>query len=342
MGLLDDLLEPLGTPTLKPAFEIWIDGTSYTDRFTGRLISLSLRDLRGMEADTLSLEIDDHDGLVAIPEKGAVISLQIGFEGALRDKGLFTVDNAGHSGPPDRVRITAHSADFRGTLKVAKERSFHDKTLGQVLEQIATDHQLQPAVAEQFKGVKIPHVDQTNESDAHFLTRLAKRYDAIATIKTGKLIFIPKGRGKTASGQTLPTLILSRSEGDQHNYEEPDRESKYTGVKTFWDDKKTARRNTVLVGEDGEVRTLRDPYPTEDEAKSAAKGEWGRIQRGKAAMDITLARGRPDLMPEQPVRLVGWKQQIVDWEWCVAEVEHSIDGGGYKSGVKLEVLLEDE
>jgi hypothetical protein len=43
-------------------------------------------------------------------------------------------------------------------------------------------------------------------------------------------------------------------------------------------------------------------------------------------MDITLARGRPDLMPEQPARLEGWKEQITERDWVVTEVEHSIDG----------------
>jgi phage protein D len=293
------LLTP-GTPTLKPAFRIEIDGTDYTDRFTGRLVALTLRDLRGMEADTLSLEVDDSDGRVKIPEKGAKIALEIGFlgDGGLRDKGPFVVDNVGHSGPPDRVHITAHSADFRGSLKIARERSWHGETLGSLVDWIAGDHTLAPAVAAELAAIQIPHIDQTNESDAHFLTRLAVRYDAIATVKHERLLFVRRGHGLTATGQPLPTVTLDRSQGDQHHYEEPDRESRYTEVKAFYDDPRSARRLFAVVGAEGYLRTLRDPFPSEAEARSAAEGEWGRVRRALAGMEITLARGRPDVIPD--------------------------------------------
>lgn len=331
-----------GTAVLYPDFRIIIDGHDYTDRLTNRLISLTLRDLRGMEADTLALEIDDFDGLIQIPDKGAEISLQIGYEGALRDKGIFTVDNAGHSGPPDRISITAHAADFRGSLRTAKERSWHGKTVGDMVADLAGEHDLAPAVSQAFQDMDIPHLDQTNESDANLLTRLAKRLDAIATVKDKKLLFLPKGRGKTASGNSLPTVTIRRSEGDQHHYEEPDRESNYSGVKTFQDDPETGQRKVFVTGkDDGQIKTLRDPFPTADEAQSAGVGELGRTQRAAASMDLTLARGRPDLMPEQPAKLEGWKPKICDWDWVIDEIEHRIDQQGYTSFLKLEVRLTD-
>ena len=37
----------------------------------------------------------------------------------------------------------------------------------------------------------------------------------------------------------------------------------------------------------------------------AARAEWERIQRGVAEFDITLARGRPELYPEQPTTVRG-------------------------------------
>lgn len=46
-------------------------------------------------------------------------------------------------------------------------------------------------------------LDQTDESDLSFLTRLAKDHDAIATVKGGALLFIGKSEGVTASGLTM-------------------------------------------------------------------------------------------------------------------------------------------
>lgn len=66
-------------------------------------------------------------------------------------------------------------------------------------------------------------------------------------------------------------------------------------------------------------------------------GEWGRIQRAKARMQITLAIGRPDILPERPARLSGWKDRIDRQNWVVAEVSHQIGGSGYTTAVELEV-----
>jgi len=335
------------TPTLKPAWQIRVDDNDITTVVSDRLVSLALRDLRGMQADTLTLELDDSDGALAIPSRGAKLSLALGWgpdsahAGHLVDKGKFIVDDVAHDGPPDRLRITARSADFRDSLKAARERDWDDYTLGEILDFIAGDHNLAPAVSPDLAAINVPHLDQTNESDAHFLTRLAKRYDAIATVKAERLLFVHKGRGITATGQPLPTLELSRQDGDTHHWEETDRESRYTGVKAFWDDKPGGRREFVVVGADGYLRTLRDPFPTENEAHGAAAGEWGRLKRAEARMDLTLAIGRPDILPEQPAVLDGWKERITARGWVVGDVLHKIDGrGGYTTALQLEARLD--
>ena len=41
-----------------------------------------------------------------------------------------------------------------------------------------------------------------------------------------------------------------------------------------------------------------------------ARAEWLRIQRGIYSFDITLARGRADLMPQRPAVVSGYKKQI--------------------------------
>ncbi|MGX9349546.1 hypothetical protein, partial [Microbacterium sp. KNMS] len=77
------------------------------------------------------------------------------------------------------------------------------------------EHDLNDQVSEELANHKIIHIDQ-NESDANLLTRLADEHDAIATIKNGMLLFMPKGKSQTISGQELPTFVLTRSKGDEH------------------------------------------------------------------------------------------------------------------------------
>lgn len=72
---------------------------------------------RGFEADQLDLELDDADGKIVLPRRGAVITLALGWKGQpLFPKGAFTVDEIEHTGAPDRLTIRARSADFRETL----------------------------------------------------------------------------------------------------------------------------------------------------------------------------------------------------------------------------------
>lgn len=328
--------------TQGPAFTLSVDGTDITGTVAERLISLALRDQRGLEADELSFELDDADGLLAIPPKGAEVRLAIGWPGNLVDKGSFYVDTVRHTGPPDALAVSAKSADLGEKAKTAKERSFHDTTLGAILQTIAGDQGLTAVVSEDLAGVSVDHLDQTNESDAHLLTRLGQRYGAVATVKDGRLLFTAAGTGRTASGQAMGGVTIDRSEGDAHTYQEASRDAEHTGVKAYWDDKQAAERKHVIFGEEGTVRTLRDPYPDQDQAEAAAQGELKRLKRTAATMTLNLAVGRAELLPETRVTLTGWKEQITAHAWLITQVVHQIDGNGYTCDLDLEEADADE
>ena len=101
------------------------------------------------------------------------------------NKGNFTVDEIEHRGTPDTLTIRARSADFRGSLNARREESYHDTTLGAVIGKIAERNKLTARVAKELAGVKVSHIDQSQESDAKFLTRLASRNGAEVSIKAG-------------------------------------------------------------------------------------------------------------------------------------------------------------
>lgn len=123
---------------IAPAFMLTLDGDDITQNFSDRLISLTMTDNRGFEADQLDIELDDTDGLVELPPRGAKLTLWLGWQGsALLNKGSFTVDEIEHRGAPDTLTIRGRSADFRGTLNSRREQSWHDTTLGVIVETIA-------------------------------------------------------------------------------------------------------------------------------------------------------------------------------------------------------------
>lgn len=216
-----------------PAFSILMGGRALT-QLDPRIISLELTDNRGFEADELSIVIDDSDGMIELPPRGAELSVSLGWQGEpLVYKGVYTVDEVAHSGPPDKLEITARSADFRDEFNVKREVSWHDVTVERIVSAIARRYKLTPVISEQLMSAEIDHADQTQESDMSFLTRMADLLGAIATIKNGSLLFILPGGGVSANGKALPQFAITRSSGDRHSFRIADRDA-YTGVQAYW------------------------------------------------------------------------------------------------------------
>lgn len=363
--------------TLTPAFMLKIESKDITGNISDRLISLTMTDNRGFEADQLDLELNDADGRVVLPVRGAVLTLWLGWKGsALIEKGRFTVDEVEHRGAPDTVTIRARSADFRGSLNSRREESWHDKTLGMIIEAIAKRNKLEAAVAPELARIAIPHIDQSQESDAKFLTRLADRNGGEVSVKSGKLLFLQAGKALTASGKPVPQVTIMRSDGDRHQFSIADR-SAYTGVTAQWLHTKEpkpkkvkvkrkakephlralqhpkakakkkeakvpeAREGEYMAGEADNVFALTTVFSTKAQAMRAAQAKWDKLQRGVAEFSITLALGRADLFPETPIAVKGFKRIIDEQAWIITKVTHSLNNNGFTTGLELEVRLSD-
>lgn len=363
---------------LTPDFLLTIGSKNITANIRPRLISLSLTDNRGFEADQLDIELDDADGQMQLPARGAVINLALGWVGsALIGKGSFTVDEVEHHGAPDTLTIRARSVDFRGTLNSRRENSYHDTTLGEIVSQIAERNQLKAMIADGLSKIKISHIDQTQENDAKFLTRLATLNGAVAAIKAGKLLFMRPGNGLTVSGKPIPQMTITRQDGDRHSFSIADRGA-YTGVTASWlhtkDPKpkkvnlqrkkkeqhlralqhpkaKKAKSTTVkipearegdyLAGSEDNVFAITTIYSTKAAAMRAAQAKWEKLQRGVAEFSITLAMGRADLYPGTPVAVSGFKSVIDAQPWIISKVMHNLGENGYTTSLEFEVLLSD-
>lgn len=351
----------------QPAFDITIGGKQVLS-LNGRMMGLTLTDNRGFEADTLEITLDDTDGKIELPPRGVEVSVAIGWRGEpLTHKGIFTVDEVSHSGPPDQLIVTARSADFRQDFNVKREYSWHDIKVGKVVSAIAGRYNLTPAVSRQLIDIEIDHADQTNESDISFLSRMAEMLGAIATIKNGNLLFIIPNRGLSASGKPIPEIVITRDSGDKHSFRVADRDA-YTGVKANWLDlnfgkkpetsvkrkkrkskkpkkekkeKSSSKEGEYLEGAEGNVFVMRQTFKTETAAKRAAAAKWLKLQRGAAEFSITLARGRADLFPEMPAAVSGFKSVIDNHKWIIARVVHQIGEGGFQTQLELELKIDN-
>ncbi|WP_107689057.1 contractile injection system protein, VgrG/Pvc8 family [Neisseria wadsworthii] len=366
---LFDALYDSGGKHLTPVAELTINGRPFGTLTMSRIISIELTDKRGFEADELTIQLNDYDGALAIPAVGDKITLALGYkETGLVDKGEYLFSEFTASGSPDTLSITARSADLAETLAEQQEKSWHKQTLYQIVEAIAKRHGYQAVIADKYRNEKIDHIDQTNESDAGFLTRLAEQYDAIATVKAGRLLFIPAGEAQTAGGKPIEPLHIVRAAGDSHSFTYSATNA-YQAVRAYYTDKQTGRKKEVLVNQDNaypkketappkgkpkgkgkkpeekarkvdtagqKTKTLRHLYATERSALNGARAAYKKLKRGAAEFSITLAAGRPDIYPETPATVQGFKPEIDNENWLITEVAHRLDDGGYTCAVKLE------
>ena len=127
-------------------------------------------------------------------------------------------------------------------------------------------------MTDELKKIDLQHIDQTNESDLNLLVRISKQNGAEMAIKKDRLLIFKAGSAKTASGKDLPSITITRNDGDQFRYSEQYRDSDYTGVSTSYHDSGKAER------------------------ASAAK--MAEIKRQMAKFSINLAYGLPEITTE--------------------------------------------
>lgn len=331
-----------------------VDGVDITPKLKGRvafgqerprprLVSLTLTEKRGGDADQLDIVIDDGDGQFALPREGVKVAVSLGWrQGSdvtvgMVDKGSFIVDEVEHSGPPDVITIRARSADMTGDIRRRRDGSWHDTTLGAVLGQIANRQRLTLRCAPALAKLPVKSLAQGRESDMALLRRLGREHDAVATVKRGALIFAPIGAATTANGKSLPVLTLRRRDGDRHAYRIEKREEA-EGVTATWHDRAGATKKKVTVGKADGAKRLPRTYASEAEAKRAARAAAGRARREPRSMTIDLPFGRPDARPEAPVKVTGYKAAIDATAWVIAEATHTFTERGLVTALKLETV----
>lgn len=326
----------------RAAWRVTLDGEDLTATLAPRLLSLRLSEKLGEEADSLEIVVHDTDGAFVPPRQGARLTVALGWSRGtgvplgLVDKGSFVVDELTWSGPPDRVTITAHSADFKGSYRTRKTRSWLGQTLGAIIARIAADNALTPACHPDLANQTIPATEQHNKSDMQFIRDLGRQFDAVATVKGGALIFAPRGATTTPGGKALPTLTITRQQCSSVTWRRAAREKAYDGAEAQWHDQDAGTRKTVAVGGSNR-RRLKRVYPSEATAHAAAQAEAGRLDRVSATIDVALPYGDARAVPGTKVALSGFRPHIDKESWKVTSADHDHGANGFSTKLTLEI-----
>lgn len=322
---------------MTPVFRIVIDGRNdITELVRDRFLSLSVTDEAGRQSDSAELRLDDRGGAIELPPKGAKMTVSLGYEGREETvTGTYVVDEFELSGPPMAVAIRAKGADMRAELKAQKTRSWGEVTLGDLARRIAADHGLKARVGSALRAVRIPHLDQAEESDLNLLTRLARDHDAVAKQSGDYLLLVPRGETASATGKPMPAIDVRPGDASRWRVTLADREA-YSSAEARWHDPETGKGKVETVGSGDPKWTIRRAYPSASEAAEAARAKLAQLARGTALLVIDLSPGNPVVAAEAELRLAGFRDDV-DGSWACQRAVHRLDRRGFSTAVEATV-----
>ncbi len=260
------------------------------------------------------------------------LTLHLGYDDKpLGHIGLFVVDELLWQGRPDTLTIRARAADFKNSLKEQRTNGWHEISIESICTVIAAQHDLAADVSPALASKHINHIDQTEESDLHFLTRLARQYDAVSTIKAKRLIFSQKGQVSLDThlvGDSKPTDLTS------YRFTMPDRH-RYVAAIAHWHNNQTGKREPVRVGKEGKpVYTVRSQQPDKESARIAAQSALKSLKRGTVTGELTLP-GNTKFRAGGKLTLSNFRDEI-DGDWIVTRVEHRLSRQGFNASASVE------
>ena len=304
-------------------YQIIADGDDITALFKDRLTGLSITDEAGFKSDTTEITIDNRDQRVALPLVGAKLEIALGFkETGLTAMGHYIVDDLAGEIMPETMTISAKAADMLGTIRAPKTRAWEAVTLGDIVGTIAGDHNLKPAISGDLKPAFYSYLAQTSESDLNLLTRLARDLNATVKPAAGHLVFVPRGSGKTASGEDIPPLVIHRTDISRGSWKLTGR-GKYGKVTAEWAELGTAVVHRVSAGDKAPELKLRHRYASKAEAVRAAEGALAAGARASGKISLQLGGFYGDLGAGAPIDLRGVLPELVG-VWNVTRVEHRL------------------
>jgi uncharacterized protein len=312
-----------------------------------RIQACEVRDRDGEAADTVTVDLVDWPP-AAIPRRGAEFQVYMGYGLSLAFMGRFEIEDIEIHVLPNRMILTGRAAELSGASKANRERSWDDISLQELVRQIANENGWQAVVDSEIGSHRYEWIAQINESDVHFLRRIANRHGAIFTVKSGTLIFAIKGEGVTPSGAQLTPVIIRpggfisdtctfiSSERDLYDLvasSYPDRE---TGQRVEVTAKVPERKKSLAPGSsplppprptEGILR-INEQFADEPEAKSAAIAKAKKLARSEWEFRVVIP-GDPTARAGAPLTFIGVRSGMDDLPFIIETATHTYSKSGY-------------
>lgn len=163
----------------RAVFNVTVAGTNITTTLLPVLIGLRVSDKVGTHTDSADIEIDDTEARIILPDKGAEVSIALGWETeGIREVFRGTVDEVKSSGSRSsgrRIMIAAKGMDTTGPAKEGQQRHWDNQTIETILRDAASfagipTVEVDPALA----GLVRVYFEARDESFIHLGERIAR------------------------------------------------------------------------------------------------------------------------------------------------------------------------
>lgn len=322
---------------MTPAFKIMVDGIDSTARVNDRLVSLTVVDNDGSKSDEFTLVIDDRDFALAVPRKGATVVIFLGYlETGLAMMGQFKVNRVQRrfdKGSGATMEVTGKSADLKEEMKSQRHGKYVDKTMQQIVSEVAGRHGMGAQVSPKLGQLKRTPEYQSEESDLHFLTRMAQDHDAVFKVANGQFLFL--SRDEISGG----AIVLAKGDFTECTVETDDRAEHKTARGHYYDRGEQKRKKVEQEGGEGGQFTMRHTFQDEAVAKDCARAKKRQLERQAKTLSGT-GPGNTAIMAGLMLQTV-IGAELYDGTWRIKTATHTYTkSAGYSTA--LEAGTEDK
>lgn len=298
--------------------------------------SWELVDSSGWVSDQLTLVLAGD--LSGAPSVDSELRFFVGYRGSpVVDKGRFIITKVTQSLLPKSVTIVATAAAFKvadaSAFRLRRSVSYENISLGDLFRQLVSRHGYKARVAPDLNTIMLNHVDQSNETDMSFLTRMAKQFDAVAKPVDGIYVLARRGQVKNFSGQSLSPVAISLSAQGQSSLinvrSDVSGRTKFKGVVVSWFDAIVGEQKQVKIGS-SPFKQVRKQYDSAEIAKTVAEAGLRKLVRTGVSLSLELP-GNPLLSAEGLIELDGSVPAHMRGVWSVDKVVSQ----GSRSGAYL-------
>lgn len=316
-----------------------------------RLEKLTIEDNAEEKADILTLVLNGIG--LAKPETGVIISLEVGYEETdLWDAGQFVVDEV------SRVEGTANILKGGGLVKdwvnriiiiarsvpkgdndlgyslqtISEARTWQNKTYGEIASDIVKGVGGKLTIEPRLRDIKMPVVQQRNESDAAFLARLGRERNAFTKISGNEVII------RSYNSSEIGVVSITREMVTGYHY----RESQSYNVEKVivpYTDMELGKTIDLVVGDGSSKLGERVPRTQPDKETARLIGnsilEWYKRHFATVSLRMPVI---PGLFAEKVVELSGFDDEELNRRYVVRTVKTKLNTKGFIANLVLESL----